>query len=482
MSFNDFFILILIFLFFSPSESSSTSEIRIISPKNLDLKLKSKPIDMEFSSFGKNPSNFHVRGQIYLSNDENATACVPLKMSLIKDDLSQSEEKTEEFPILLIRRGGCSFTTKVRNAQNIGASMVFIANSKSENIHSIIMADDGTGNDIVIPSAMITYEDGNVIIDYMKENKNESIIVDANFGVVEDENETEDAKIVTFELFFSSSEVRAYEFLKNISEYLSDFGEQITFIPHYVTHRAPNYDSDNSNPIENCVSFGKYCYFPKDTTVEKNGRNIVIEDVRQKCMYNLSVMKNKIGNYFKYMKSFYENCLISEEKKGINVNCSEYALVDAGFTVDYLNNCVKESFNSKKYDLNSMVENDNSLLSQDYTLQNDYVITSFPAVRINKKRLNGAIKESAVISKICEEVEEKPKFCYNNEYSKKKGMSFSSIFFIICFFIVINVIIFILCRNYIQKRVYERVNNSEIDIDGRINNVIANYFSLKDSK
>ena len=45
-----------------------------------------------------------------------------------------------------------------------------------------------------------------------------------------------------------------------------------------------------------------------------------------------------------------------------------------------------------------------------------------------------------------------------------------------------NVIIFILCRNYIQKRVYERVNNSEIDIDGRINNVIANYFSLKDSK
>jgi hypothetical protein len=469
----------IIFISLLISLSLSTSEIRIISPKNLDLQLKSQPIDMEFSSFGKNPSNFHVRGQIYLSNDENSTACDPLNMTLISDE--ENEEKIDKFPILLIKRGGCSFTTKVRNAQNIGASMVFIADNKHENIHSIIMADDGTGNDIVIPSAMISYEDGNTIIKYMNDNKNELIIVDANFGVVEDENEN-DVKNVTFEFFFSSSEVRAYEFLRNVSEYLNDFGEQIIFIPHYVTHRSPFYDKSNTNPIENCVSFGKYCYFPKETTVEKNGRNIVIEDVRQKCMYNLSVNKNKISNYFKYMNSFYENCLNVEDNKRINEECSQIALVNAGFTQDYLNNCVKESFFSNKYNLAEMIENDNSLLANDYSIQNDYILTTFPAVSINKKRIKGAIKESVVISKICEEVEKKPNFCWNNEIVSKKGMSFSSIFFIICFFILINVIIFILCRNYIQKRVYERVNNSEIDIDGRINNVIANYFSLKDSK
>ena len=469
----------IIFISLLISLSLSTSEIRIISPKNLDLQLKSQPIDMEFSSFGKNPSNFHVRGQIYLSNDENSTACDPLNMTLISDE--ENEEKIDKFPILLIKRGGCSFTTKVRNAQNIGASMVFIADNKHENIHSIIMADDGTGNDIVIPSAMISYEDGNTIIKYMNENKNELIIVDANFGVVEDENKN-DVKNVTFEFFFSSSEVRAYEFLRNVSEYLNDFGEQIIFIPHYVTHRSPFYDKSNTNPIENCVSFGKYCYFPKETTVEKNGRNIVIEDVRQKCMYNLSVNKNKISNYFKYMNSFYENCLNVEDNKRINEECSQIALVNAGFTQDYLNNCVKESFFSNKYNLAEMIENDNSLLANDYSIQNDYILTTFPAVSINKKRIKGAIKESVVISKICEEVEKKPNFCWNNEIVSKKGMSFSSIFFIICFFILINVIIFILCRNYIQKRVYERVNNSEIDIDGRINNVIANYFSLKDSK
>jgi hypothetical protein len=469
----------IIFISLLISLSLSTSEIRIISPKNLDLQLKSQPIDMEFSSFGKNPSNFHVRGQIYLSNDENSTACDPLNMTLISDE--ENEEKIDKFPILLIKRGGCSFTTKVRNAQNIGASMVFIADNKHENIHSIIMADDGTGNDIVIPSAMISYEDGNTIIKYMNDNKNELIIVDANFGVVEDENKN-DVKNVTFEFFFSSSEVRAYEFLRNVSEYLNDFGEQIIFIPHYVTHRSPFYDKSNTNPIENCVSFGKYCYFPKETTVEKDGRNIVIEDVRQKCMYNLSVNKNKISNYFKYMNSFYENCLNVEDNKRINEECSQIALVNAGFTQDYLNNCVKESFFSNKYNLAEMIENDNSLLANDYSIQNDYILTTFPAVSINKKRIKGAIKESVVISKICEEVEKKPNFCWNNEIVSKKGMSFSSIFFIICFFILINVIIFILCRNYIQKRVYERVNNSEIDIDGRINNVIANYFSLKDSK
>ena len=502
MSFKSIFIHFFLLLFLnSIFPSKTSSEIRIIFPKNLDLRLNSKPIDMEFSSFGKSPSNFHVRGEIYLANDINNTACEPLNMSLLSDDnfnYGDDNFNEIEFPILLIKRGDCSFTTKVRNAQNIGASMVFIANSKSENIHSIIMADDGTGNDIVISSAMITYEDGSEIINFMKNNPKEKIIVDVNFGVIENENEK--ISNVTFELFFSSSELRAYQFLNNIIEYLEEFGDQVNFIPRYVTHRAPDYEIENSNPIENCISYGKYCYFPKTTTIEQNGRNILIEDIRQKCMYNLSVKKNKINNYFKYLNSFYEICLKEEnnennennenknenknennEKRGINIECSERALVNAGFTKDYLNNCIKESFNSNKYEIKSMIENDNNLLKIDYNIQNEYSITTFPAVRINKIEIEDAIKENIVIDKICEKVDNKPSFCANNIEIKKKGISFGKIFLIICIFIGVNIVVFILCRNYIQQRVYERVTNSEIDIDGRINNVIANYFSLKDN-
>ena len=92
----------IIFISLLISLSLSTSEIRIISPKNLDLQLKSQPIDMEFSSFGKNPSNFHVRGQIYLSNDENSTACDPLNMTLISDE--ENEEKNRQISNIINKK------------------------------------------------------------------------------------------------------------------------------------------------------------------------------------------------------------------------------------------------------------------------------------------------------------------------------------------------------------------------------------------
>ena len=63
--------------------------------------------------------------------------------------------------IALIDRGGCSFVTKVRNAQNAGADGVVIANNTAGN--PIGLGDDGTGGDITIPSMMITQADGTTV-------------------------------------------------------------------------------------------------------------------------------------------------------------------------------------------------------------------------------------------------------------------------------------------------------------------------------
>lgn len=63
--------------------------------------------------------------------------------------------------IAVIRRGTCSFVSKVRGAQNVGATAVVIMNNVAGG--PITMGDDGTGGDIVIPSEMISQEDGSVI-------------------------------------------------------------------------------------------------------------------------------------------------------------------------------------------------------------------------------------------------------------------------------------------------------------------------------
>ena len=63
--------------------------------------------------------------------------------------------------IALINRGTCTFVTKVRHAQDVGATSVAIVKITPGN--PITLGDDGTGGDITIPSGMITMEAGDII-------------------------------------------------------------------------------------------------------------------------------------------------------------------------------------------------------------------------------------------------------------------------------------------------------------------------------
>ena len=77
----------------------------------------------------------------------------------------------EEFmtPFMLADRGKCSFVTKVRNMEDAGAAVgIVIDNQKDEDIKDVVMADDGTGAGIRMPSMLISQADGNKLIDFFK--------------------------------------------------------------------------------------------------------------------------------------------------------------------------------------------------------------------------------------------------------------------------------------------------------------------------
>ncbi|WP_245892046.1 LamG-like jellyroll fold domain-containing protein [Polaribacter glomeratus] len=61
--------------------------------------------------------------------------------------------------IAVIRRGSCTFTSKIKNAQNAGAIAVVIVNNVAG--HILMGGEDAT---ITIPSAMVSLDDGNTII------------------------------------------------------------------------------------------------------------------------------------------------------------------------------------------------------------------------------------------------------------------------------------------------------------------------------
>jgi minor extracellular serine protease Vpr len=60
--------------------------------------------------------------------------------------------------VVLVTRGACSFSTKIRNAQNAGAAAVLVANNVAGDPAG--MASDGTANQPTIPAYMVSITDG----------------------------------------------------------------------------------------------------------------------------------------------------------------------------------------------------------------------------------------------------------------------------------------------------------------------------------
>lgn len=454
------------------------SQLSILSPNNLVQQLYNRQIEMAYGKIGL-LSDFYIRGELFMDTlTENKDACSSLtRLNLRKNNNTMFDEN---FKILLAYRGSCSFAQKARNAQNAGASMLIIINVGNTPINNVIFTDES--NEVNIPVTLINNNDGKIIEDFITLNPNSKILAEVNFSP------KSPIKVIDFKFFFSSSEPRAYNLLGNMTKFLDKFGEQVKFTPYYVVHKNPYYVEENPQSNINCLSRGVYCYFPKETTIIQEGQKILMEDIRQKCMFKLSNEKS-INNklYFNYMNEFYKQC-INTDKKSLNKICSQLTLEKLGYSENYLDKCVADSFSISINELSSpsTVDKDNTILKEEYDEILKYKIISFPSIVINDKVINGIIKEENIIIHLCNNVKIKPMFCSyytgNSDIHISRGIHTNKvIYFLIFLLIFVNVSLFFMCRAYILEKINERVNSGSIDVDSRINNVINNYFALKNT-
>ena len=80
-------------------------------------------------------------------------------------------------PIILMDRGECTFAAKVRNAEAAGAAAALIVDTRLEDSENIVMADDGLGHTINIPSFMLRRDVGQAIKEYAVQADEESPVV-----------------------------------------------------------------------------------------------------------------------------------------------------------------------------------------------------------------------------------------------------------------------------------------------------------------
>lgn len=105
-------------------------------------------------------------------------------------------------PWILADRGDCTFVEKVRNIEEAGAGFGIIVDNTKENITRIVMSDDGSGAGLRIPAVLISEEDGNRLIDFIKtatEEEKESLLLVAEFDIKRPDNRVE------YDIWFSST-------------------------------------------------------------------------------------------------------------------------------------------------------------------------------------------------------------------------------------------------------------------------------------
>jgi len=113
------------------------------------------PVTAGGSTYGAASGDFSV-----VSSDLTAPLAVPLVSSALSTACSALSSNYSG-QILLVSRGTCTFSTKIRNAQTAGAVAVLVANNVAGD--PTAMGTDGTANQPTIPAYMVSFTAGQVL-------------------------------------------------------------------------------------------------------------------------------------------------------------------------------------------------------------------------------------------------------------------------------------------------------------------------------
>lgn len=279
--------------------SVALGKLVVYSPKELvDLfESQNAVIAANYANFGHIPYGQSLIGSIsYDSN--NPKGCQ--RMGTGDEELPTVVGEAKKTKIVLVDRGECSFVTKVRNAERVGASLVVVVDNRFEDISNVVMGDDGTGTGIRVPSMLIGKEDGARLKQFASLSDSGTLSAEFTMPNIEEK--------VHVELWFSSNNVLALDFIKEFDKYMPELQSRVDFEPRFVTWEC-KYCSDDYK-AEECFGDGKYCAPNHERSSYSNiyGRDIISEDLRQHCLHTSLKAQGKESLWWDYIKFVHQEC------------------------------------------------------------------------------------------------------------------------------------------------------------------------------
>lgn len=508
---NSYYRILLLFTLFSILTISRCG-LKIIQPDNLAQSFKYQDIPLAYGTFGKIDLGFEAIGKIWIVPRESQSSlpenysCESLK-SLKLTSSSESSQFTG-YNIVLIDRGDCSYPEMARQVQKIGGDMALIINNEPGSVEGIEVKSDGSDNDIKIPVALISYNDGKKIMVHLINNPEENVYLEISIGMNKKDR-------VTVEFFTNILNKESYYLFYQFKSYYDLLKDSIDFYPIFLTQVVEGLTGEQI--VNDCLSNGLFCILEKPENVNFDingikGKNLIYDSIFHQCIFSTTKSKN---TFFEFIEIYWDKCynsrfyqpLCGKELFGKELQDLIFSCVLDSFRTtntpslpyfDKPNEQNPETQPSQKTEdshgssqllirrFDSVKDNNNKILVDNRIKEEQYSIKSVPQVVINGKIMNddGRLTASILFDNICEAFKKKPDVC--NEYSlhhtdvELEGISWLEMIIFIVIMLLMNVLILYSCKKYIMERVEDRINVDRNELGGEINTVVNSYFNLRE--
>lgn len=207
--------------------------------------------------------------------------------------------------------------------------------------------------------------------------------------------------VVEFDFWYSSANDKALDFLEDFAEMDKKLGEKVKLVPHFVFWECRGCDANYL--ATDCYGGGKYCAVEPSNHAIK-GHEIVLEDIRQKCIWMQAEKTGSRQAFWDYIKAIRFIC-----SSAVNEDCSVRGLNFAKINPKVVQKCVADSFTSADWQDKST---NNTIIDKEIQYWRDYGTNVFPSVVINKKTYRGQLEPLSVFNAICAGFDDPPEQCF----------------------------------------------------------------------
>ena len=322
-----------------------------------------------------------------------------------KDSTGKMEPWPSPF-ILMVDRGGCSFVQKVRNAQKAGAAGAIIADNTclcsdkdcvSANGQAVcqpaepIMADDGSGGDVSIPSFLMFKVDADQVKAELKANQ--MVQIEMQWALPSPDDRVE------YDLWTTPSDPVSKDFQKNFKPVAQALGSHAYFTPHMyiydgIKSNCQGFDGENMC-FNLCTNNGRYCATDPDNDLDHgiSGADVVKESLRRICIWKHYGETDGVGSeWWDYVAQFLERC--DNPDFFANEDCAKDCYKHAKIKEDVIERCMKDSGGLEK-------DTPNTFLDLEMQAQVSRGVVILPTAFVNTIALRGGLTTATVFTGIC---------------------------------------------------------------------------------